>query len=235
MQWWAFPTTPIRPSSSRSAIQICHSGRSRGRGFDMHSSTTSAIWPNSVSTTCREMSKSRSSTQTGALIPNGTVRSVCRYRGARSSRQEMCSRSSAKLGLTPSAGGSKIAAQPTCMWAVGVSTARNEASSGDRRLTVISPYLRNGFAAIRRHRVPSFVGTRAGFTLSGSFVRVLGPQPRRSLTFIRGLAASGLAADKNRGPAAACKRPPARISYSPARSSRNFRQSDCALSPQRAE
>ena len=41
MQWWALPTTPIRPSSSRSAIQTCHRGRWRGSGFDMHSSITS--------------------------------------------------------------------------------------------------------------------------------------------------------------------------------------------------
>ena len=57
--------------------------------------------PTSRRTTCREMSKSRSSTQTGALIPSGTDRSVCRYRGARGSRRAMCSRSCSKLGLDP--------------------------------------------------------------------------------------------------------------------------------------
>ena len=134
MQWWTLPTTPIRPSSSRSAIQTCHSGRWRGSGFDMHSSITSPSRSDLEASTCREMSKSRSSVHTGALIPNGTDFSVCRYRGARGSRRAMCSRSCSKLGLTPSPGGSKTAAQPTCMWAVGVSTARNEASSDDRRL-----------------------------------------------------------------------------------------------------
>src|SRR3954465_15731464 len=51
----------------------------------------------------------------------------------------MWSRSSAKLGGGRPAGGSNNEAQPTCMWAVGFSTARNEASSADRRASGIGP------------------------------------------------------------------------------------------------
>ena len=45
----------------------------------------------------------------------------------------MCARSSAKLGAGRSFGGENSATQPTCMWAVGLSTRRNDESSGDRR------------------------------------------------------------------------------------------------------
>src|ERR1700736_137639 len=49
----------------------------------------------------------------------------------------MCSRSSKKSGSRPEAGGENSASQPTCICAVGVSTARNDASSPDRRELVI--------------------------------------------------------------------------------------------------
>src|SRR3954454_18817344 len=45
----------------------------------------------------------------------------------------MWSRNSSNDGLVPSAGGRNVAAQPTCMWAVGVSTSRNDASSAESR------------------------------------------------------------------------------------------------------
>src|SRR6478672_6789725 len=52
----------------------------------------------------------------------------------------MWSRSCEKRGRDPSSGAENRAAQPTCMWAVGVSTARNDASSADRReLVTTSP------------------------------------------------------------------------------------------------
>src|SRR4051812_23205163 len=46
----------------------------------------------------------------------------------------MWSRSSANVGRGPSSGGSNTAAHPTCMWAVGVSTVKNDASSADSRV-----------------------------------------------------------------------------------------------------
>ena len=51
----------------------------------------------------------------------------------------MWSRSSEKFGSRPSAGAENIATQPTCMCAVGVSTARNDASSADRREPLLMP------------------------------------------------------------------------------------------------
>src|SRR4051812_4252574 len=45
----------------------------------------------------------------------------------------MCSNSASKLGRGRSSGGDKVAAQPTCIWALGLSTARNDASSADSR------------------------------------------------------------------------------------------------------
>src|SRR5215211_6627432 len=45
----------------------------------------------------------------------------------------MCSNRVSKSGRGPSAGGAKVAAQPTCMCALGPSTVRNDASRADSR------------------------------------------------------------------------------------------------------
>src|SRR5215207_9242411 len=45
----------------------------------------------------------------------------------------MCANSSSKRGRDPFAGGANVAAQPTCMCALGLSTARNDASRADSR------------------------------------------------------------------------------------------------------
>ncbi len=74
MQWWTLPTTPIRPSSSRSAIQTCHSGRWRGSGFDMHSSTTSP---------------SRSDLEASHMPGNVEIEVVCPHRGVDPERHRL--------------------------------------------------------------------------------------------------------------------------------------------------
>src|SRR6266511_96413 len=50
----------------------------------------------------------------------------------------MWSRSSANLGARPCSGGRNVAAQPTCICAFALSTARNESSSADRRVPLIA-------------------------------------------------------------------------------------------------
>src|SRR6187200_1525986 len=45
----------------------------------------------------------------------------------------MWANSDSKLGRGRSSGGESVAAQPTCMWALGLSTARNDASSAESR------------------------------------------------------------------------------------------------------
>jgi hypothetical protein len=50
----------------------------------------------------------------------------------------MWSRSSSKPGVVPSSRGANVAAQPTCMCAVGVSTSRNDASSAESRVADIA-------------------------------------------------------------------------------------------------
>src|SRR4029453_183520 len=49
----------------------------------------------------------------------------------------MWSRSCSKLGAGPSSGGSKAAAQPTCIWAEAVSTSRKDMSSAQGRFGAI--------------------------------------------------------------------------------------------------
>src|SRR4051812_3392108 len=45
----------------------------------------------------------------------------------------MWSRSCSNVGVLPWSGGENVATQPTCMWALGLSISRNDASSADRR------------------------------------------------------------------------------------------------------
>ena len=78
MQWWALPTSPMRPSSSRGAIDICHRGRSRGSGSEVDCSTTSPSRSLAAGTTCRSTSNAGSSVHTGVLSPSGTRRIICR-------------------------------------------------------------------------------------------------------------------------------------------------------------
>src|SRR5947209_9887809 len=61
----------------------------------------------------------------------------------------MCARSSWKLGLPPSVGGSNTAAHPTCMCAVGVSAARKDASRADRRVGGMAPPASLGIRAYK--------------------------------------------------------------------------------------
>src|SRR5215210_6924740 len=57
----------------------------------------------------------------------------------------MCSNSVSKSGRGRSAGGSNVAAHPTCMCALGPSTARNDASSADSRSGGIGSLLTRWF------------------------------------------------------------------------------------------
>ena len=142
--WWSLATIPTRPSSRRGASTICHSGRLRSSGTEKAASVSEAklarLSDSSSSdsaTTCREMSKLVSSTQNGSPKPGGGNASRWRKRGARCSLPRMLSRSELTVGRSRSGWGSKRAHQPTCIWAFGVSTRRNEPSSGRRRGRII--------------------------------------------------------------------------------------------------
>jgi hypothetical protein len=97
----------------------------------MQSSTRSARLADLAETICRSASKRSSSIHRGAFSPSGTRAMRCRNRASFDSLLLMCSRISANVGAPRPAGGLKVVAQPTCMCAVGLSTVRNDASSGD--------------------------------------------------------------------------------------------------------
>ena len=71
-QWWALPTTPIRPFASSSAIHSSHSGRCRLSGTENAMSASSLRSREVLWSTWSAMSKLSASTHSGALRPSGT-------------------------------------------------------------------------------------------------------------------------------------------------------------------
>ncbi len=67
MQWWALPTSPMRPSASSGAIQNSHSGRSRRSGSDSTASARSSSRSAAEWWMCSAGSKSSASIHSGAL------------------------------------------------------------------------------------------------------------------------------------------------------------------------
>ena len=96
----------------------------------------------------------------------------------------MWSRNCSKLGAGPSSGGSKAAAQPTCMWADAVSTSRNDTSSAERRFDAIALLLSQVLGRSLHYDWPSPQSSkRRNFAmLWGVTVRVARPDDRFALS-----------------------------------------------------
>ena len=155
MQWWALPTSPMRPSRSRSAIQNSHSGRSRRSGSDSTASASCGRSSAAERWMCSAGSKCSASIHSGACSPSASGAIRWRKRGARASRPAMWANRSSKSGRGPSTGGSNVAAHPTCMCALGPSTVRNDASSADSRWGGIRSPLSGSVRSPLRSRDPS--------------------------------------------------------------------------------
>ena len=83
MQWWALPIMAIRPSASSSAIQNCHSGRSRGSGSRRSRRRSRRGRRRARAGRAAAGSKSGSSTHAGSVIAERHRRRACAASAAR--------------------------------------------------------------------------------------------------------------------------------------------------------
>ena len=123
---------------ARRRSRAARAGGSGRAGMDMHSSTTSPSVAEVAGTMWRPASKPGRRSRAERSGPADGREPLAEARGrARAGRR--CGRTARRtMGAAGSAGGLNEAAQPTCMWAVGLSTARNEASSGESRVVAIA-------------------------------------------------------------------------------------------------
>ena len=184
MQWWALQIIAIRPSGSSSAIQNCHSGRSRGSGVEKISSAIASRSSPRAWRTCSDGSKSGSSTHAGSCTPSGTGASFWRQRGECARRPARNANSSSKPGRGPSSGAANVETQPTCIGAASLSTARNDASRADRRsaVTRARPSGRGSAARARSTRRTRRARRRSG---AGGPPAACGRRPRSGRTGCR--------------------------------------------------
>ena len=193
MQWCILPITATPSSGSSSAIQICHSGRSRGSGVERIPSTIASRSSPSACSRCSAGSKA------GIVDPHGLVEPERHGRELLAVARralEPLGEVVAQRGEARVAGPSNVATQPTCIGEAALSTARNEASSADRRAALTASSPSSGCQWSCSSRAPSVVSQNSVSSAAkryGSSSWGMWPAPAKTSKRLPGIASCAAA------------------------------------------